>query len=94
MAADHSKQSVACRSPCDARNVTIVVSKMSSYLTQLWYNITYPFKHIKKLKVQWSLYFNTIHGTKKMWSYIAGGLKIKGYLTQKNCPLGPNQVVL
>ncbi len=26
---------------------------------------------------QWSLYFKTTHGTKKMWSYIAGGLKIK-----------------
>ena len=27
--------------------------------------------------VQWSLYFKTIYGTKKMCSYIAGGLKIK-----------------
>ncbi len=30
--------------------------------------------------VQWSLYFKTTHGMKKMWSYIAdiaGGLKIK-----------------
>ena len=27
--------------------------------------------------VQWSLYFKTTHGTKKMWSYIEGGLKIK-----------------
>ncbi len=27
--------------------------------------------------IQWSLYFKTTHGTKKMWSYIAGGLKIK-----------------
>ncbi len=27
--------------------------------------------------VQWSLFFKTTHGTKKMWSYIAGGLKIK-----------------
>ncbi len=27
--------------------------------------------------VQWSLYSRTTHGTKKMWSYIAGGLKIK-----------------
>ncbi len=25
--------------------------------------------------VQWSLYFKTTHGTKEMWSYIAGGLK-------------------
>ncbi len=25
--------------------------------------------------LQWSLYFKTTHGTKKMWSYIAGGLK-------------------
>ncbi len=23
------------------------------------------------------MYFKTTHGTKKMWSYIAGGLKIK-----------------
>ncbi len=29
-----------------------------------------------KLQLQWSLYFKTTHGTKKM-SYIAGGLKIK-----------------
>ncbi len=27
--------------------------------------------------IQWSLYFKTTHGTKKMWSYIAVGLKIK-----------------
>ncbi len=33
--------------------------------------------------VQWSLYFKATHGTKKMWSYIAGGPKIKGLLTQK-----------
>ena len=24
------------------------------------------------MHVQWSLYFKTTHGTKKMWSYIAG----------------------
>ncbi len=29
------------------------------------------------MSIQWSLYFKTTHGTKKMWSYIAGGLKIK-----------------
>ncbi len=28
-------------------------------------------------EIQWSLYFKTTHWTKKMWSYIAGGLKIK-----------------
>ncbi len=27
------------------------------------------------VKLQWSLYFKTTHGTMKMWSYIAGGLK-------------------
>ncbi len=27
--------------------------------------------------IQWSLYFKTTHGTKEMWSYIAGGLKTK-----------------
>ncbi len=27
------------------------------------------------LQVQWSLYFKTTHGTKKMWYYIAAGLK-------------------
>ncbi len=27
--------------------------------------------------LQWSLYFKTTHGTKKMWSYVAGGVKIK-----------------
>ncbi len=26
--------------------------------------------------LQWSRYFKTTHGTKKLWSYIAGGLKI------------------
>ncbi len=31
--------------------------------------------------VQWSLYFKTTHGTRKLWSYIAGGLK--GHLAQK-----------
>ena len=30
-----------------------------------------------KVHVQWSLYFKTTHGTQKMWSRIAGGLKIK-----------------
>ncbi len=28
-------------------------------------------------RIQWSLYFKTTHGTKKRWSYIAGGLNIK-----------------
>ncbi len=37
----------------------------------LFYN-AYWWKYI-----QWSLYFKTANGTKKMWSYIAGGLKIK-----------------
>ena len=27
--------------------------------------------------IQWSLYFKTTHGTMKLWSYIAGGPKIK-----------------
>ncbi len=27
--------------------------------------------------LQWSLYFKTTHVTKKKWSYIASGLKIK-----------------
>ncbi len=31
----------------------------------------------ENINIQWSLYFKTTHGTKKMWSYIAGGLKIK-----------------
>ncbi len=29
------------------------------------------------VSIQWSLYYKTTHETKKMWSYIAGGLKIK-----------------
>ncbi len=37
--------------------------------------------------VQWSLYFKTTHGTKKMWSYIAGGLKIK-VIWQRILPFG------
>ncbi len=42
------------------------------------------FHHFSMQHVQWSLFFKTTHGTKKMWSYIAGGLKIKViYLTQK-----------
>ncbi len=32
---------------------------------------------ITNISIQWSLYFKTTHGTKKRWSYIAGGLKIK-----------------
>ncbi len=34
------------------------------------------------LQLQWSLYFKTTHGTKKMWSYIAGGLKIRSFNTK------------
>ncbi len=29
------------------------------------------------INTDWSLYFRTTHGTKKMWSFIAGGIKIK-----------------
>ena len=29
------------------------------------------------LLIQWSLYFKPTHGTKKMWSYTAGGLELK-----------------
>ncbi len=32
---------------------------------------------ILPIKVHWSLYFKTTHGTNKMLSYIAGGFKIK-----------------
>ncbi len=32
---------------------------------------------VKVLSIQWPLYFKTTHGTKKVWSYIAGSLKIK-----------------
>ncbi len=35
-------------------------------------------KSLRKLvHTVYTLYFKTTHGTKKMWSYIAGGLKIK-----------------
>ncbi len=37
--------------------------------------------------VQWSLYFKTTHGTKKMWSCIAGGLKIK-VISHRKLPSG------
>ncbi len=37
----------------------------------LWYI------HGKCNEIQWSLYFKITHGTKKMWSYITGGLKLK-----------------
>ncbi len=33
--------------------------------------------HASHTPVQWSLYFKTTDGTKKMWSYIVGGLQIK-----------------
>ncbi len=49
-------------------------------LSLLWGTWTFP---AQGFKIQRSLYFNTTHGTKKMWSYIAGGLKIKVILTQK-----------
>ncbi len=35
------------------------------------------FTMMAKYRLQWSLHFKTTHGTKKMWSYIAGGLKRK-----------------
>ncbi len=37
----------------------------------------------KAISIQWFLYFKTTHGTKEMWSCIAGGLKIKTHLTKK-----------
>ncbi len=40
-----------------------------------------------------SILIKTTHGTKKMWCYVAGGLKIK-VIYHRKCPLGPNQVVL
>ncbi len=36
--------------------------------------------------IQWFIYFKTTHGTKKMWSYIAGGLKIK--VIHRKLPFG------
>ncbi len=42
--------------------------------------------------IQWSLYFKTTHGTKKLCSYIAGGPKIKVNLTQKIALWDQNQV--
>ncbi len=36
----------------------------------------WPKLQIWHIPIQWSLYFKTTHGTKKRWSYIAGGLKI------------------
>ncbi len=33
--------------------------------------------YLARKQIQWPLYFKTTHGTKKMWSYIAGVLKIK-----------------
>ncbi len=33
--------------------------------------------HVDCSKIQWSFYFKIPHGTKNIWSYIAGGLKIK-----------------
>ncbi len=38
---------------------------------------SFPLRTDCRLLVQWSLYFKTTHGTKKMWSYIADGLKMK-----------------
>ena len=29
------------------------------------------------IEIQWSLYFKITHGTKKMWSYVAGVLNMK-----------------
>ncbi len=46
--------------------------------------INFELKHhllCTEANVQWSLYFKTTHRTKKMWSYIAGGLK--GHLIQR-----------
>ena len=40
--------------------------------------------------IQWSFYFKTNHGTMKMWSYIAGGLKTNFSSTQ-NSTVGQNR---
>ena len=39
------------------------------------------------MEIQWSLYFKTTHESKKMWSYIAGGLKIK-VIQHRKLPFG------
>ena len=38
---------------------------------------------LNQVLLQWSLYFKTTHGTKNMWFYIAGGIKIKVILHRK-----------
>ncbi len=55
--------------------------------TKMYHNVAFEDRTLVVLKawfrppkgkyIQWSLYFKTTHGTKKMWSYIAGGLKVK-----------------
>ncbi len=39
--------------------------------------LLYGLNDLPPPQLQRSLYFKTTHGTKKIWSYIAGGLKIK-----------------
>ncbi len=62
----NQKNEMPERNPAGDLDGVITKIKTKVRYMQCWY-----------LGVQWSLYFKTTHGTKKMWSYIAGGLKIK-----------------
>ena len=55
-------------------------------LSRSQYSIVKDRKLRNRLEVQWSLYFKTTHGTKKMWSSIAGG-KIK-VIYDRKLPFG------
>ncbi len=54
---------------------TLVASCQLRYRVSLCHTVTIYCHPVTP--IQWSLYFKTTHVTKKMWSYIAGGLKIK-----------------
>ncbi len=45
------------------------------FVRDLFQSVHAVFPHVRY--IQWSLYFKTTYGTKKTWSYIACGLKIK-----------------
>ncbi len=69
----YDEQAFSALNKCNARN-SLVLHKYDIKLSGRTIKLESVAFHIS---IQWSFYFKTTHGTKKMWSYIAGGLKVK-----------------
>ncbi len=57
----------------------INIAKVTFKINRMCYVLWNSYEHIRRTVMKRStvvLYFKTTHGTKKMWSYITGGLKI------------------